>query len=159
LIIVPKVPEKDRASPSRLDDLTDDFEYDTCPEVAFAAQKREFGPSEYNQMNVKRNLNAKALKQLHQLPPIVQVTMIAVDEESGTKLASYSEEPPDWMSGRFARLNTTEQFQRELGDPVKPTRDSLIYRIGNPDRTHPTPPMKYRVFTTDVVLRGAKWSN
>jgi uncharacterized protein (TIGR02599 family) len=110
-------------------------------------------------MNVKRNLNAKALKQLHQLPPIVQVTMIAVDEESGTKLASYSEEPPDWMSGRFARLNTTEQFQRELGDPVKPTRDSLIYRIGNPDRTHPTPPMKYRVFTTDVVLRGAKWSN
>jgi uncharacterized protein (TIGR02599 family) len=161
LIIVPKVPEKDRKSPDRLDDLTDDFEYDTCPEPAFLSQKREFSssPADLKLMNMKQFLNAKALKQLHQLPPILQVTMIAIDEESGAKLAGHSEQPPDWLTGRFARLSTTQQFLDELGDPVAPSRDSVIYKIGNSDRAFSAPPMKYRVFTTDVVLRGAKWSN
>jgi uncharacterized protein (TIGR02599 family) len=158
LIIVPKVPERDRNAPNRLDDLTDTFEYDTCPDVAFQGQKRAFGPSDYRLTKLKDLLNAKALKQLHQLPPILQVTMIAIDEESGMKLADFSEEPPDWTGGRFAQLSTEEQFMRELGDPINPSTESLIYRISNPKRTLPHPPMKYRVFTTDVVLRGSKWS-
>jgi uncharacterized protein (TIGR02599 family) len=159
LIIVPKVPKRDRAQPNRLDDLTDTYEYDSCPLPAFESQKREFDTTSAADLSLMRmQLNEKAAKQLHQLPPILQVTMIAIDEESGAKLADYSEEPPDWTSGRFARLSTEDRFMQELGDPADPSTESLIYRIGNPDRSLPTPPMKYRVFTTDVVLRGSKWS-
>jgi uncharacterized protein (TIGR02599 family) len=160
LIIMPKVPEKDRSSKDRLDDLTDDYEYDTCPEPAFESQKREFDNSaaDLKLMNMKMYLNKKAQKQLHQLPPILQVTMVAIDEESGAKLADHSETPPDWTSGKFAKLTTYEQFLKDLGDPADPATDSLIHRISNPDRTLPTPRMNYRVFTSDVVLRGAKWS-
>ena len=161
LIIVPKVPERDRTSKDNLDDLTDNYEYDTCPEHAFQSQKREFDASSAADLALMttRNMNAKQLRQLHQLPPILQVTMIAIDEESGAKLADNSEEPPDWFSGRFSKLSTFTQFTKELGDPVKPAKDSLIYRIGNPDGQFTTPRLKYRVFTTDVVLRGSKWSN
>jgi hypothetical protein len=35
---------------------------------------------------------------------------------------------------------------------------SLIYKIANPDKTFDYPKLNYRVFTTDVVMRGAKWS-
>jgi uncharacterized protein (TIGR02599 family) len=161
LIIVPKVPTRDRSSPSRLDDLTDTYEYDTCPEPAFQSQKRQFNPDSSADMRLTKLddiLNAKQLKQLHQLPPILQVTMIAIDEESGTKLADHSDEPPDWTGGRFQQLSTEQKFMDELGDPADPKTDSLVYAIGNPDRRFATPPMKYRVFTTDVLLRGSKWS-
>jgi uncharacterized protein (TIGR02599 family) len=159
LIIVPKIPERDRKSPDRLDDLTNNYEYDTCPLPAFETQKREFNPvNDMRLMNVSALMNPQQRKQLHQLPPILQVTMVAIDEASAIKLQDHSEQPPDWTNGLFTRLSTYNQFLQDLGDPSDPTPDSLIGRISNPDRTHPTPRMNYRVFTTDVVLRGAKWS-
>jgi hypothetical protein len=55
-------------------------------------------------------------------------------------------------------LSTTDAFLRELGDPAKLDQKSLLYKLSNPDRTLPTPQLNYRVFTADVVMRGAKWT-
>jgi uncharacterized protein (TIGR02599 family) len=160
LIIVPKVPERDRKSPDRLDDLTNNYEYDTCPLPAFETQKREFNPvNDMRLMNVSALMTAQQRKQLHQLPPILQVTMVAIDEASAVKLQDYSQQPPDWTQGLFTQLGTYHQFLQDLGDPSNPLPESLIGRISNVDGNQSGPQkLNYRVFTTDVVLRGAKWS-
>jgi hypothetical protein len=84
-----EVPERDRETKDGLDDLTDNYEYDTCPEQAFKSQKRNSTAIVAADLALMttRNMNAKQKRQLHQLPPILQVTMIAIDEESGAKLA------------------------------------------------------------------------
>lgn len=165
LIILPKVPVQDRKSADRLDDLTTDFEYDSCPQVASDAMRREFKKNDpmANLKNVTAqvaNVGPKALKQLHQLPPIVQVTMVAIDEASAQKLQDYvgTSEPPEFADGLFTKVSTQQAFLRELGDPANLGKTSLIYRLSNPNKDLPTPRLNYRVFTTDVVLRGSKWS-
>ena len=104
----------------------------------------------------------KQAKQIHQLPPIVQVTVVAIDEDSASKLQAYAEAngnlPPDYTAGLFSSVKTYEDFLKDLGDPANPGRNSLIYKIANPDGDNSTPKLNYRVFTTDVVMRGAKWS-
>lgn len=161
LIILPKVPENDRDKKDRLDDITDDYEYDTCPQIAFDAQKRDFktsDPMQLKLLNLRGHLSTTEVKQLHQLPPIVQVTMVAIDEASAQKLHDYSDDPTDFTEGLFTKVGTYAQFINDLGDPKNPKENSVIYRVSNPNGTLPTPRMNYRVFTTDVVLRGSKWS-
>jgi uncharacterized protein (TIGR02599 family) len=130
--------------------------------VAFDSQAREIPAANAATLNnltaTIRSGNAKGPKQLHQLPPILQVTMVAIDEASAQKLEDYSDQPQDFMSGIFQKVGKYSDFLSDLGDPAKPGNDSLIYRLSNPDHQLPTPRMNYRVFTTDVVLRGSKWS-
>jgi uncharacterized protein (TIGR02599 family) len=163
ILILPKVPEQDRLVKERLDDLTDDFNYDSCPKLAFDSQKREFKPNDpllnfSAEFAAENKDNRRVFKQLHQLPPILQVTMVAIDEQSGQKLQDYSEQPYDFMAGLFKKVGSYQDFLKELGDPAGPAPDSLVYRLSNPDGTLPTPRLSYRVFTTDVVLRASKWS-
>lgn len=165
LIILPKVSEKDRSAPDALNDLTDNFEYDSRPLEAFDSQAKVL-PSNSKLKNLANVLKPKQLKQLHQLPPILQVTMVAIDEPSAVKLHDYSKSkqaggiypPPEWCKDMFNTVTTVAAFQRELGDPSGPDTLSLISKVGNVDGKHPTPKMNYRVFTTDVILRNSKWS-
>lgn len=166
LIILPKVPVQDRTSADRLDDLTTNFEYDSCPQVASDAMRREFRKNDpmASLKNVTfevSKVGPRALKQLHQLPPILQVTMVAIDESSAQKLQDYvgsTAEPPEFTSGLFGQVTTQQAFLRDLGDPANLNKNSLVYRLSNPKKDLPTPRLTYRVFTTDVVLRGSKWS-
>jgi len=162
VIILPKVAEQDRDSSGNLDDLTKDFEYDSRPPEAFAQQKRELTLN----VDVGATLRARdyrLVRQLHQLPTIVQVSMVAIDEESAIKLEDWVKNvnggnPPNWTTGMFKSVSSAQAFIKELGDPANPDPSSLIYKISNPDRRLPQPKLNYRVFTTDVVMRGAKWS-
>jgi uncharacterized protein (TIGR02599 family) len=165
LIIIPKVGEKDRTpgKPDSIDDLLGVANkltmYDSRPKEAYDVQARNTatGAGLYADLNTK--LSPQQLKQLHQLPPILQVTMVAIDEDAGARLQDNSINPPDWTSGLFNSYSTLSKFQEELGDPNKLDPKSLIYRISNPERKLPTPQIKnYRVFTTDVVVRGSKWT-
>jgi hypothetical protein len=84
--------------------------------------------------------------------------MVAIDEPSGQKLQDYSDQPYDYTKELFTRVGSYQDFLKDLGDPSNPSNNSLVYRLSNPDGTLPTPRCSYRVFTTDVVLRGSKWS-
>jgi uncharacterized protein (TIGR02599 family) len=163
MIILPKRAEHDRDKPALWDDLTQDFEYDSRPLEAFEQQAREVKPLQQDVVTLLKARDYRFVRQLHQLPAIVQVTMIAIDEESAVKLQDWvvnsnGGNPPDWMKGLFTKVTTPEAFLKELGDPTNLDKESLIYQISNPDRELPHPRLNYRVFTTDVVMRGAKWS-
>ena len=95
--------------------------------------------------------------------------MIAIDEPSATKLqenllaVSNPPNPPTWWKdvqskGWLTAVKKVADFQKELGDPANLDPESLIGRISNVNKTLSTPPMNYRVFTTDVILRNSKWS-
>lgn len=161
LIMIPKLAEKERTSVDSLNDLlnasaTSKTSYDTRPDNAYKAQTRASADAYFD---LSAALNAQQKKQLHQLPPIVQVTMVAIDEEAGAKLESNSINPPGWVEGLFKEHTTLPNFLKELGAPDKPEPGSLIHRVSNIDRATSGPIIKeYRVFTTDVVLRASKWS-
>lgn len=162
LIIVPKVAQADRKKPDLINDLTEDYEYNSRPQIAYNAQGRY--PAVKSVSAVLGSTGSQSTRQVHQLPPILQVTMVAIDEESAIRLEDYSIKAQDFSDGLFQKLGvTTETFEKDLGDISNTTKESLLYRLSNPDHNLPSsdlprPKLKYRVFTTDVVLRGSKWT-
>jgi len=97
--------------------------------------------------NSSTNLNSTPpvdpnLNTHNQLPPVVQVTMIAVDETSAVRFANtYSN-----LSSVFAASNwfaNSSSFAADLSN-------CQVYLSGQ----H----FNYRIFTTDVMIKGAKWS-
>ncbi len=84
---------------------------------------------------------------LHQLPPILQVTMVAIDELSAGRLdLDASTTDPFDVRSRFQRSADYSQDLLLSGAP-----DSL-------ENTLIEKKMNYRIFTTNVVIRNAKWS-
>jgi uncharacterized protein (TIGR02599 family) len=102
---------------------------------------------DYRYDSTVKNANAK-INSRNQLPPVMQVTMVAIDERSADSL-----ELTQGMSDLFnvsSKFTQTGQFSRDLlreagGDTS--LEQHLINRK-----------VAYRIFTTNVQLRGAKWS-
>lgn len=156
LIIVPKLSERERTGADKLNDLTGTgCVYDSRPKAAYDNQKRVTADRE-----AARNAGLNGIQkiQAHQLPPILQVTMVAIDEDSAQKLQGQSSTPPDWMGGLFESYTTETAFNEQLGTTRTIAPTSLAARLGNTDGSRPTPRMNYRIFTTDVIMRGSKWS-
>jgi uncharacterized protein (TIGR02599 family) len=81
--------------------------------------------------------------QQHQLPPIVNVTMVAIDEISAKRLAAQAgSAAPD--------LGLSDLFQS-----VDKFDDDLVTLKATLQQKH----LNYHVFQTDVALREAKWNN
>lgn len=78
--------------------------------------------------------------QMHQLPPVVRVVMVAIDETSALR---------DPALGKVASTNSPALFQ----DPTKLTDDLEALETSLRDAR-----ANYRIFQTDVPLRSAKWS-
>ena len=87
------------------------------------------------------------LNPTNQLPPMLQVTLVAVDEPGAVKLGySSANLDPLGLSTKF--VNTTD-FTKDL------------LRTGAADSVENkliTQRVNYRIFTTNVIIRGAKWS-
>jgi uncharacterized protein (TIGR02599 family) len=100
--------------------LTTDYKYDTAGDGSSATQTA----SE------------------HQLPPYVQVTLVAIDEASARRLqAGSGSTPPDLgLSSLFQSVATYETDLDTL-------RTTLTDKGIN-----------YRIFTTNISIQGAKWS-
>lgn len=78
----------------------------------------------------------------NQLPPVIQVTMVAIDEDSAARLAAkFGETMPDL--GLRDLFKTAEDFTQDL----QTLQNTLVAQRIN-----------YRIFTTDVAIRAAKWS-
>jgi len=80
----------------------------------------------------------------NQLPPVIQVTMVAVDETSAVRFsnayANLTNASPQGYGNLFQSASNLPSDLTTLG--------SILAAKG----------MNYRIFTTDVMIKGAKWS-
>ena len=159
MIIVPKLPESDRKQKKLLNDLTLDYEYDSRPDKVYD------GDFTKGTTTVASLLTSdQERSQYAQLPPILQVTLVAIDEDSGAKLENSISDPKSgpsehWAKGLFKNLLDEKKFNEELGAESKPSEQSLLGRLAGLDDSLKLPKMNFRIFTTDVVMRSAKWTN
>jgi uncharacterized protein (TIGR02599 family) len=86
-----------------------------------------------------------------QLPPIVQVTMVVIDEESAQKVCRDATKPNFGLDNLFQQVgNEQEQLMADL--------DTLKNTLGGKSGGNNIP-LNYYVFQTNVAIRGAKWSS
>jgi len=100
--------------------------------------------------NSSTNLNSISpvdpnLNTHHQLPPVIQVTLVAVDETSAVRFANtYSNLMSANSPQGYANL-----FQSASNLPID---------LANLGSILASKQINYRIFTTDVMIKGAKWS-
>jgi uncharacterized protein (TIGR02599 family) len=81
----------------------------------------------------------------NQLPPLVQVTLVAIDETSAARVENGSTIP--------TQLSSEELFKTSGASAVNFPQDLEVLTRKLSDAR-----LNYRVFTTDVSIRAAKWS-
>ncbi len=133
LVILPKLAEKDRTDPTQLE-LAPYYEFDSWRILA--------GRTEYDSVN-KISLDETARDNL--LPPIMQVTMVAVDEKAITRFGPTESKIPSWTDNLFKQAKKVSDYTTDI--------QTLEQRL-NEDPVKPN----YRIFTADIVIRGSKWS-
>jgi uncharacterized protein (TIGR02599 family) len=86
----------------------------------------------------------------NQLPPIVDVTMVSIDEASAIRLGNPST-PPNSTVGLTSTLFTAATY---------PTsgQNQLQIDLGTMESTLNAAHLNYHVFQTEVAIGGAKWS-
>lgn len=77
----------------------------------------------------------------NQLPPLVEVVMVAIDENSARRLDSGSSAPDFGVSALFKQASSLDSDLKTLEGQLSDKR------------------INYRIFRTTVPLRGAKWSS
>lgn len=107
---------------------------------------------DYSYDSTSINTQYAALNKHNQLPPVVQVTMVAVDETSYNRFQSLQ------ANNNFpANLVPASLFQ-QAGDLTNSSSAGYAKDLqtlqGNLQANH----LNYRVFTSDVSLKAAKWS-
>ena len=128
LVILPKLALRDRKTPDRLDGLAPNYCYDSW-RIMRQDPKAIHLSARYNQ-----------------LPPIVQVTMMVMDEPSSLRIQDkYKDKPPEWSKGLFTTVTDEDSHLQDVAKLEKAIAAEKI-------------PINYRIFTTDVVIRGSKWS-
>ena len=95
---------------------------------------------DYNSNKPNNRFNGKPPQQV---PPLVQVTMIAIDEASAIRFDRGASEPPEIGSAVSGRFTRATQFSRDLESLEEALRSSDV---------------NYRVFSSMVPIRSAKWS-
>ena len=120
VVILPKLSD---VEDSTAESLAPDFEYDTRPATISPVQ----GVTDY------------------QLPPVVDLVMVAIDEPSAQRICLPGGMPDFGVTGG---LNSLFQKVDLLETDLKKLTDALIGKQ-----------IAYRIFRTQVALRGAKWSS
>lgn len=81
----------------------------------------------------------------HQLPPVVSVTLIAIDERSALQMENGSSQPAIIAASLAGKFQEAANFDRDL--------DALEQVLSNA-----SPPVNFRVFTLNIPLKESKWS-
>lgn len=80
----------------------------------------------------------------HQLPPLVQITMVAIDREANTRLANVESDVKTALSGLFSADSDPEStFDNDLNT----LKDNLTQKG-----------IRYQTFTATIPLREGKWT-
>ena len=128
LVLLPKLTPADQAAGGYNDaSLAKNYSYDST------------------QGNPDKNLNSK-----NQLPPVVQVTLVAIDEASANRMKDVDVTA---LTAKLGSLFTdATQFSKDLN------KDPAAVSDGSLESYLTTNKINYRMFTTNVGLRAAKWS-
>ena len=149
LIILPKLSDKDNTAATTF--LAKDYEYDSRPpntaKAGIPMVRADIADTD-----------AATLRQFNQLPPVVRVTMVAIDEPSAVRQQAYSTSAPTWTNNLFKTATKEDDIAKDLGDP-EVAGDDLVHRLAPLPGAAGGPKMNYRIYTMDVVIRGSKWSN
>lgn len=90
----------------------------------------------------------------HQLPPVVRMIMVVIDEASAARLQGGGSSVPAAINLSGTGLFTDAT---KLEADVQAVEDICNAKPGN--LTGNTQKLTYRVFSTDIIMRQAKWSN
>ena len=93
--------------------------------------------------------NASSPETLNQMPPVVEIILVVIDEVSATRLGNGSS-PPN------LGLGTLFQESSSLESDLTSLEANLGALPGNPAGN--TIPLRYQIFRTEIALRGSKWS-
>ncbi len=147
LSILPKLSEGDTAGNSSLNSRPADAR-DSALAPNYYYHSAENGAGGTNgSSGLQGLLNSK-----HQLPPVLQVTMVAIDETSAQRngYTAIGDDPYKVQSSSF--LIDAKSYRDDLFlSPDGGSNDSLEARLIKAN-------VGYRIFTTSIHLRGAKWS-
>ena len=98
---------------------------------------------------------AGEINPFNQLPPVVQVTMVAVDDASAQRLVAAS----PMKKGAFADL-TKGLFEVACVTGTKANQETKYEQdLKELEERIVKAKLTYRVFSTNVTIRGAKWSS
>ena len=129
LIILPKLPSNDEAA----------LNLSGVPIGCGLAPSYAYDSTQKGQATVNAYLNS-----LHQLPPIIQVTMVAIDESSALKMGNTPTAPNTALGLSSSLFTQAANLNTDL--------TSLENRLSAGHVNH-------RVFQTEVAIRGAKWTS
>ena len=129
LVILPKLPSNDEAA----------LNLSSVPLGTALAPAYAYDSTQKGQATVNAYLNS-----LHQLPPVIQVTMVAIDESSSLKMSNTTT-APNAALGLTSSLFT---HAANLSSDLTSLENSLTAGHVN-----------FRVFQTEVAIRGAKWTS
>lgn len=93
--------------------------------------------------------NAASALSVNQLPPIVEIVMVVLDDTSAMRLGDSATPPNLGLENLF-------QDASKLEDDLGQLEKSLSALPGNAAGN--TIPLRYQVFRTEIALRSAKWS-
>lgn len=144
LIILPKVATKDRLNYGSNPPTPDPNALELAPFYQFDSWRVLSGTTETHPVTSVK-LDNRSRDNL--LPPIVQVTMVAIDEPSAIRMNLGITGKPQWTSGLFEKVEVEDDYRRDIRDLENKIKKDPKY-----------PNVAYRIFTTDVVIRGSKWS-
>lgn len=132
LVIIPKLSStEDPSGAALVKTLLPDYNYDSRTETHYSATPASGSPITGTT--------------LHQLPPLVEVIMVVIDESSAQRLAATNgTNPPDFGQGGLFQDLSSSTMDKDLATLEK----NLTAQSVN-----------YRVYRTVVGIRGAKWSN
>jgi uncharacterized protein (TIGR02599 family) len=87
--------------------------------------------------------------QQHQLPPIVSVTMVAIDEPSAAHIGNLTgSAPPTLWGNADAPFTTVAQYTQDIAHLINDLQNNS-YKVK----------INYRVFRADIPIRAAKWNS
>ncbi len=95
--------------------------------------------------NYSYNSNTTGSKFLQQVPPLIKVTLVAIDETSAVRLGEISNEVSMPNFGFFNNFRVVRDYEKD----VQALKDEL---------NNSEPPINFKVFSTMVALRSSKWS-
>jgi uncharacterized protein (TIGR02599 family) len=127
MVIMPKRSQREAEANPGLPPLAPDYAYDSRPRPPSAGVTR------------------------HQLPPLVEVVMVAIDEASALRLqAEYGDRPP-----LEALLGGRELFT-QIADPNRPA--AFQADLAEMEEALRARNLNYRIFSSEVIIRASKWS-
>lgn len=142
LIITPRLAPADEAEIKGKPASTSDADFSPlAPDYLY-----DSSPVSVGNPATQRNLDPRT-NPVNQLPPLLQVTMVATDEQSAGTLG-YTAATADPLS-LAAKFHKTRDYTSDLllsGGEESVESKLIAQKVG------------YRIFNTNVIIRGAKWS-